>query len=156
MVFVLDRHKKPLMPCTPKRARLLLSRGRAVVHRVQPFVIRLRDRCVEDSTLQPIVLKIDPGSKTTGIALARLEQTPEGEVHHAVFLSEVQHRGEQVHAAMGTRERARKRRRSANLRHRPPRFDNRSKPAGWLAPSIKSRVGNVVTWTDRYRRWTPM
>src|SRR5437016_450704 len=60
MVFVLDRHKQPLMPCTPKRARLLLARGRAVVHRIKPFVIRLRDRCVEDSVLQESVLKIDP------------------------------------------------------------------------------------------------
>src|SRR6266704_2987351 len=44
MVFVLDRHKHPLMPCSPKRARLLLTRGRAVVHRLKPFVIRLKDR----------------------------------------------------------------------------------------------------------------
>ena len=59
MVFVLDRHKQPLMPCTPKRARLLLARGRAVVHRVKPFVIRLRDRRAQDSVLQESVLKID-------------------------------------------------------------------------------------------------
>ena len=63
MVFVLDQKKRPLMPCTPKRARLLLARGRAVVHRVQPFIIRLKDRRVEDSLLQPIALKIDPGSQ---------------------------------------------------------------------------------------------
>src|SRR5215469_3331378 len=96
MVFVLDRHKKPLMPCTPKRARLLLARGRAVVHRVQPFVIRLRDRRVAESRLQPVAIKIDPGSHTTGIALARVEQREAGEVHHALLLAEVVHRGEQV------------------------------------------------------------
>jgi hypothetical protein len=43
-VFVLDRRKKPLMPCAEKRARLLLERGRAVVHRRYPFTIRLKDR----------------------------------------------------------------------------------------------------------------
>ena len=69
MVFVLDTKKKPLMPCTPKRARQLLARGRAVVHRVAPFVIRLKDRQVEDSVLQPLALKIDPGSQTTGMTL---------------------------------------------------------------------------------------
>jgi RRXRR protein len=42
-VFVLDRRKKPLMPCSEKRARLLLTRGRAVVHRRYPFTIRLKD-----------------------------------------------------------------------------------------------------------------
>jgi 5-methylcytosine-specific restriction endonuclease McrA len=154
MVFVFDQKKRPLMPCTPKRARLLLSRGRAVVHRVQPFVIRLKDRRVEDCALQPIALKIDPGSKTTGMALARVEATEEGEVHRALFLSQVQHRGQAVHDKKVTQANARRRRRSANLRHRAPRFDNRKIPVGWLPPSILSRVGNVVTWTDRLMRWS--
>jgi hypothetical protein len=156
MVFVLDRHKQPLMPCTPKRARLLLKRGRAVVHRVAPFVIRLKDRCVEDSILQPLALKIDPGSKTTGIALARVEETEEGAIHHAVFLAEVSHRGEQVHENKVTQRNARRRRRCANLRHRAPRFDNRGIPGGWLPPSLLSRVGNTVTWTDRLACWSPV
>jgi len=156
MVCVLDQKKRPLMPCTPKRARILLARGRAVVHRVQPFVIRLKDRRVEDSVLQPIALKIDPGSKTTGMALARVEATEEGEVHRALFLCEVQHRGQRVHDHKVTQANARRRRRSANLRHRAPRFDNRALPQGWLPPSILSRVGNVVTWTDRLIRWSPV
>ncbi|HEX4715549.1 MAG TPA: RRXRR domain-containing protein, partial [Ktedonobacteraceae bacterium] len=80
MVFVLDRHKKPLMPCTPRRARLLLTRRRAVVHRLQPFTIRLKDRRVQESALQPVVLKIDPGSRTTGLVLARVEEREVGEV----------------------------------------------------------------------------
>ena len=81
MVFVLDQKKRPLMPCTPKRARLMLARGRAVIHRVHPFVIRLKDRRVEDCVLLPIALKIDPGSKTTGMALAREETTEAGKIH---------------------------------------------------------------------------
>src|SRR5205823_8894360 len=55
-----------------------------------------------------------------------------------------------------TQANARRRRRSANLRHRAPRFDNRALPQGWLPPSILSRVGNVVTWTDRLIRWSPV
>src|SRR6266702_8314917 len=156
MVFVLDRHKQPLMPCTPKRARLLLARGRAVVHRIKPFVIRLRDRCVEDSVLQESVLKIDPGSRTSGMTLVRAEETSEGEVHHALFCSEVQHRGEAVHRGKQTQSQARRRRRSANLRHRAPRFDNRAVAKGWLPPSLLSRVGNILTWTRRYGRWVPI
>jgi 5-methylcytosine-specific restriction endonuclease McrA len=156
MVFVLDKHKQPLMPCTPKKARLLPSRGRAVVHRQYPFVIRLKDRLLEASVVQPLVLKIDPGSRTSGMAMARVEETPQGEVHHAVHLAEVRHRGEQVHEAMGTRARARRRRRSAHLRYRPPRFENRTRPKGWLPPSLRSRIGNVLTWARRYSRWTPI
>jgi RRXRR protein/HNH endonuclease len=155
MVFVLDHKKHPLMPCTPKRARLLLARGRAVVHRVQPFVIRLKDRRVEDSTVQPLALKVDPGSKTTGIALARVEKTGEGAIHHAVFLAEVSHRGEQVHEHKIRQRSARRRRRCTNLRYRAPRFANRGLPTGWLPPSLLSRVGNTVTWTHRLTRWAP-
>ena len=47
-VFVLDARKRPLMPCSEKRARLLLSRGRARVARSYPFTIRLVDVRVED------------------------------------------------------------------------------------------------------------
>ena len=156
MVFVLDQHKKPLMPCTPKRARLLLARGRAVVHRVKPFVIRLRDRRAQDSVLQESVLKIDPGSRTSGMTVVRAEATPEGEVHHALFFSEVQHRGQSVHRGKQTQSHARRRRRSANLRHRAPRFANRAVPKGWLPPSLCSRVGNTLTWTRRYGQWVPL
>lgn len=156
MVFVLDRHKQPLMPCSPKRARLLLTRGRAVVHRLKPFVIRLKDRTQAESTLQSVVLKLDPGSKTTGIALARVEATPEGEVHQAVHLAELTHHGEQVHQALVQRAGYRRRRRSANLRYRAPRFENRRRAPGWVPPSLRSRIGNVLTWARRYRRWVPL
>ena len=73
MVFVLDKRKKPLMPCSERRARVLLSRGRAVVHRLCPFTVRLKDRTVEESVPQPIRLKLDPGAKHSGVALDREE-----------------------------------------------------------------------------------
>jgi hypothetical protein len=73
-VFVLGYDGQPLMPCTGKRARLLLERGRARVKRIKPFVIQLKDRSVNDCLLQPLEVKIDPGSKTTGICLSRTEQ----------------------------------------------------------------------------------
>ena len=156
MVFVLDRHKKPLMPTTPKRARLLLERGRAVVHRSTPFVIRLKDRRVQDIALQEVALKTDPGSQTTGIALARVEERPEGQVHHALLLCEVSHRGDQVHRHKVTQVQARRRRRSANLRYRAPRFLHRGIKPGWLPPSIRSRVLNILTWSARLARWCPL
>jgi hypothetical protein len=52
------------MPCTEKRARLLLARGRARVHRLVPMVIRLT-RQIASCDLQSLRLKLDPGSKTT-------------------------------------------------------------------------------------------
>ena len=66
-VFVVGSTEKPLMPTTPKRARLLLKAKRADVFARNPFTIRLLDR--EDGDLQPLEIKADPGSKTTGMAL---------------------------------------------------------------------------------------
>jgi len=155
-VFVLDQRKQPLMPCSERRARLLLGRKRAVVHRVWPFTIRLKDRSRQASQVQPVALKLDPGSKTSGMALVRVEQTQDGEVHHGLHLAELTHRGEVVHHALQQRAGYRRRRRSANLRHRPPRFEHRVRPRGWVPPSLRSRIGNGLTWTRRYSRWAPL
>ncbi len=155
-VFVLDTQKSPLMPCSEKRARLLLSKHHAVVHRMVPFTIRLKDRARQERAVQPVVLKVDPGSKTTGMALARVEATATGEVHHALHLAELIHRGDEVREHLRKRADYRRRRRSANLRYRAPRWRNRRRAPGWLPPSLQSRIGNVLTLARRYQRWVPV
>jgi len=160
-VFVLDRRKKPLMPCSEKRARILLERGRARVHRMVPFTIRLVDRLVEDSVLQQLRLKLDPGSKTTGIALVREAETvavTTGEVVRALtvlMLLELKHRGQAIRDALTSRGAFRRRRRG-KLRYRPARFDNRTRKDGWLAPSLQHRVDTVLTWVARLCRLAPV
>ncbi|WP_233880223.1 RNA-guided endonuclease IscB [Paraburkholderia flagellata] len=151
-VFVLDRRGKPLMPCTEKRATLLLARGRARVHRVMPFVIRLTDRNADACSFQPLRVKLDPGSKVTGVALVR-----EADDGIAVLnLFELVHRGRQISEALSARRAFRRRRRGANLRYRAPRFLNRSKSDGWLAPSLMHRVHTTMAWVNRIRRWAPV
>ena len=152
-VFVLDRHKKPLMPCSEKRARLMLERGRARVARRFPFTIRLVDRLVADSEAQPVRIKLDPGSKTTGIAVVRDEGGNAGAA--VLFLGELHHRGKQISEAL-TARRSMRRRRRGNLRYRPARFDNRTKPKSWLAPSLQHRVDTVSSWVERLRRLAPI
>ena len=68
MVFVLSKQKKPMDNCTPAKARLLLRDGLATIHKQYPFTIRLKDNAVHtaDKTYQ---IKLDPGSKTTGVAI---------------------------------------------------------------------------------------
>jgi hypothetical protein len=112
-----------------------------VVHRLRPFTIRLKDRLLEDSVVQPIGLKIDPGSKTTGMAIVREEETPEGKVHHVLHLAEVQHKL-LVAERMRKRAQYQRRRRSAHLRYRPPRFDNRRRPRGWLTPIAELQIAD--------------
>nr|WP_219064100.1 RRXRR domain-containing protein [Pseudomonas sp. UMAB-08] len=101
-VFVLDKSGKALMPCSEKRVRLLLERGRARVHRVAPFVLRLVDRTVDSCTVQPLRIKLDPGSKATGLALVRdtdhLDAST-GEIQRgaaALNLFELVHRGRKI------------------------------------------------------------
>ncbi|GER85582.1 hypothetical protein KTAU_42160 [Thermogemmatispora aurantia] len=156
MVFVLDKRKKPLMPCSEKRARLLLERGRAVVHRLHPFTIRLKDRLLEESVLQPVGLKLDPGSKVTGVAVVRREERADGPWDHALHLAVIVHRGDAIRERMQKRAAHRRRRRNANLRYRAPRFNNRRRANGWFPPSLRSWVGNVLSWASRYRRLAPI
>jgi len=148
-VLVLDRKKNPLMPCSEKRARLLLARRRAVVVRVYPFTIRLKDRA--GGAVQKVVLKIDPGSKETGLAVSRV--SAQGE--HVLCLIELIHRGRQISKALGQRSAFRRRRRG-QLRYRVPRFNNRTKPKGWLAPSLQHRVDTTTSVIKRLRALVPV
>lgn len=150
-VFVLDKRKRPLMPCSEKRARLLLARGRAVMVRVHPFTIRLKDRI--GGEMQALRLKLDPGGKTTGLALVR---EAEGGEQHVCWLGEIAHRGQAIRDALLQRRGFRRRRRGVNLRYRAPRFNNRTRPAGWLAPSLQHRVDTTMAWVTRLTRLAPV
>jgi 5-methylcytosine-specific restriction endonuclease McrA len=149
-VFVLDRRGNPLMPCHPARARELLGKGRAAVVRYSPFVIRLKDRA--GGQTQPVRLGVDAGSKTTGMALSR----DDGGMRHVVFRLQITHRSAEIRKRMLQRAGYRRRRRSANLRYRAPRFSNRGRPEGWLAPSLRSRVQHTQSWAGRIQKWCPV
>jgi len=114
-VFVLDSEKQPLMPCHPSRARELLSEGKAAVFRRNPFTIILKNR--KGGDVQPLELKIDPGSKTSGIALVA-----EGKrSRKAVFAANLQHRGHLVKESLISRLTIRRSRRGRNTRYRKAR-----------------------------------
>ena len=151
-VFVQDRKHRPLMPCRPARARRLLKSGRARVVKRFPFTIRLVDRFLEDSSVQPVLVKIDPGSRQTGVALVRADEKAH---HHALFFINLVHRGESIRDALTARRNCRRRRRG-NLRHRAPRFLNRTKPQGWLPPSLRHRVDTATAWVAKLVKLAPV
>ncbi|WP_240627914.1 RNA-guided endonuclease IscB [Streptomyces scopuliridis] len=152
-MFVLDKHGTPLQPTSPARARKLLKRGRAVVARHTPFVIRLKDRTATGSSVDGVELGIDPGSKRTGIAVFT---TNGGGERRGLFAVELAHRGGQIRDRLTVRAAYRRGRRSRNLRYRAPRFNNRSRLRGWLAPSLRHRVETTMSWTNRLARWAPV
>lgn len=138
----------------------MLAAGRARVHRVLPFVIRLTDRYASSCTFQPLRLKLDPGSKFSGLALVReSEQVHDtGEVLRSAAvlnLFELIHRGRHISERHPARS-AMRRRRRGQLCYRASRFLNRTRRAGWLAPSLQHRVDTVMAWVERMRRWAPV
>ena len=149
-VFILDKNLKPLDPCHQARARELLKKGRAKVFKRYPFTIVLVDRTVEESVVHAHRIKIDPGSKTTGIAIVQ-EET--GRVTNAL---EITHRGQQIKASLESRRALRRGRRNRKTRYRQPRFLNRTRKKGWLPPSLESRISNVEIWGQKIRKLCPV
>lgn len=147
-VFVIDTNKKPLDPVHPGRARMLLNQGKAAVFRRYPFTIILK--YAVEATPEPLRVKIDPGSKATGIAIV---DDKTGEV---VFAAEITHRGQTIKNKIASRRAIRRGRRNRKTRYRKPRFLNRTRKEGWLPPSIESRVLNVETWVKRLMRVAPI
>src|SRR3989449_11351663 len=60
-VFVLSQEGKPLMPTTPRRARVWLKARRARLVRQDPFTIRLR--FATKAHVQPAKVGVDTGSR---------------------------------------------------------------------------------------------
>ena len=148
-VFVMDAHGRPLAPCTPARARLLLKQHKAAVLRRFPFTLILKEDKIQAEPI-PLRLKLDPGAKTTGMAV--LDEA-RGEV---VWAAELSHRGHQVRDALTKRRAARRSRRQRHTRYRAARFANRRRKPGWLPPSLRSRLQNVLTWVARLLRLCPI
>ena len=145
-IFVLDTNKRPLTPCKPSMARKLLTAGKAAVYRRFPFTIILKK--VVTATIKSITLKLDPGSKTTGIALLFDSKV--------IFGAELTHRGQAIKASLESRRALRRGRRNRHTRYRQARFLNRTRKKGWLAPSLQHRVETTLTWVNKLRKLAPI
>ncbi len=162
-VFVLDTNKVPLAPCHEAKARKLLDTGKAAIYRRFPFTIILKyavERAHEmhsvpqsklavresNACVPDLRVKLDPGSKTTGIAVI---DDQSGKV---VFAAELSHRGHEIRESLESRRAIRRSRRHRHTRYRKARWQNRRRKEGWLPPSLQSRIANVLTWVARLSR----
>ncbi len=146
-VFVLNKNRQPLDPCRPARARILLSTSKAKVYRRYPFTIILTEEIKEPIT-HGSQIKIDPGAKTSGLAIVQ--------GNRVVWGAELTHRGFQIRDALTSRRQLRRARRHRKTRYRKPRFLNRTRSKVWLAPSLMSRVKNILTWVEKLTRVCPV
>lgn len=139
-VYVLNRFGKPLMPCSPRKARLLLNQKLAKVNNRTPFTIQLLYG--SSGYKQPVILGVDAGSKTIGMSASTESQE--------LFAAEVKPRNDVVNL-LSTRREFRRTRRSRKTRYRKPRFNNRvkSKHKGWLAPSLEVKIQEHITAIKR-------
>ena len=145
MVFVLNKSKKPLDMISNAEARILLRKKLAVIHKIYPFTIRLKDNSC-GSQDRAYTVKLDPGSRTTGVAIIDNKDS-------VVMLAEIEHRGHIIKKNMDSRRAVRRHRRNRKTRYRPVRFLNRTKPKGWIAPSVKSRADNVINFIKKYKKF---
>ena len=133
VVYVLNKHGKPLMPCSPCKARKLLRQGKAKVKRTEPFTIQLLYG--SSGYTQDITLGIDAGSKHIGVSATTKKKE--------LYAADVEIRND-ITDKLSTRRQNRRSRRNRKTRYRKSKFQNRvkSKHKGWLAPSIESKINS--------------
>lgn len=136
MVYVLDINGNPLMPTSRHgKVRRLLDDGKARAVRHVPFTVQLLYSV--PGYVQDVTLGVDAGSKTVGVSVSTESKE--------LYRSEVILRNDIVNLLSSRRE-ARRTRRFRKTRYRKARFDNRTaaKKEGWLAPSVRQKVGSHV------------
>lgn len=137
-VFVRNMRGKPLMPCSNRKARLLLKEGKAKIYQYNPFTIQL---CYATGEyMQECHIGIDTGSEHIGIAVTSEEKV--------LFKGEVELR-QDVKSNLDTRRSYRRDRRNRKTRYRKARFLNRKKKESWLPPSIENRVNHTFKWINK-------
>lgn len=135
MVYVISQNGQPLMPTENHvKVRILLKNKKAKVIKRCPFTIQL----AYDSTnyTQDITLGVDSGSKHIGLSATTRSKV--------LFESDVELRNDIVNL-LSIRRQNRRTRRNRKTRYRKPRFNNRKRKEGWLAPSVQNKVDSHLT-----------
>ena len=146
MVYVISSSGQPLMPTeNHAKVRVLLKNKKAKVIKRCPFTIQL----LYDSTnyTQKINLGVDAGSKHIGLSATTKDKV--------LFESDVELRNDIVDL-LSTRRQNRRTRRNHKTRYRKPRFNNRKRKDGWLAPSVQNKVDSHLTIIRKVHKILPV
>mgnify|MGYP001571005396 CR=1 FL=1 len=128
LAYVIDQDRNPLMPCSSREARVLLKNKKASVAKRTPFTIQLLNGVSHYK--QEINLGVDAGYQNIGLSAVSAAKE--------LYSAEVKMRTDTV-KLLSEKRTYRRTRRNRNTRYRQARFDNRSIPKGWLAPSIRGK-----------------
>ena len=132
------------MPCSQRKARLLLKQKKAKIVGYKPFTIQLTYATGEAK--QEVTVGIDEGARHIGIAIVSQDKV--------LAKGEVELR-QDVHSLLMTRAQYRRGRRFRKTRYRKARFLNRRKPEGWLPPSIQAKLNANFAWIDKFCNLVP-
>ncbi|WP_298500826.1 RNA-guided endonuclease IscB [uncultured Methanobrevibacter sp.] len=133
LVYVLNKNGEALMPCKPRKARLLLKECKAKVVNRTPFTIQLLYG--SSGYRQPVNLGVDAGSRYIGLSATTQQKE--------LFKATVELR-QDIPKLLESRRILRRSRRNRKLRYRPARFNNRGRK-GKLAPSIQHKIDSHLT-----------
>ena len=135
MVYVISQNGQPLMPTeNHAKVRILLKNKKAKVIKRCPFTIQLA--YYSTNYTQDITLGVDSGSKHIGLSATTRSKV--------LFESDVELRNDIVNL-LSIRRQNRRTRRNRKTRYRKPRFNNRRRKEGWLAPSVQNKVDSHLT-----------
>ena len=143
-VFVKNMRGQALMPCSQRKARLLLKQKKAKIVGYKPFTIQLCYATGEAK--QEVTIGIDEGARYIGIAIVSQNKV--------LVKGEVELR-QDVHSLLLIRAQYRRSRRFRKTRYRKARFINRKKPKGWLPPSIRAKINANFAWIDKFYGLVP-
>lgn len=133
------------MPCSNRKARILLKEGKAKIHQYNPFTIQLIIPTGE--TIQNVSVGVDTGAVHIGIAVTSEDKILEkGEVELR----------DGIHKSMTLRFTLRRSRRNRNTRYRKSRYLNRKRNINkWLPPTIQSKIDATFRWIDEFCSLVP-
>lgn len=143
-VFVINMRGESLMPCSQRKARILLKQKKAKIYKYNPFTIQLCYATGESK--QDCHIGVDTGSRHIGLAV-----TSEDKV---LFKGEVELR-QDVKSNLDKRRSYRRDRRNRKTRYRKPRFLNRKRTDKWLPPSLQNRINHTFRWIDELSKLVP-
>lgn len=173
-VLVIGRNGLGLMPTSPRKARILLQSGKAVVVRKTPFTIRLLYKT--GCAVQKTDCGIDTGSQHIGVAVVSENKVLSKEDYELRSTMEkralIEQRREYRRGRRYRKTRYRKVKfrssvkrvytekpvkRNGHLTHweKVPTGVASNRPKGWLPPSVQSKVDHHVRIISRYREALP-
>ena len=133
------------MPTDIRHARRLMRRNEAIIHRRQPFTIRLTR--ASEHNVQEIEFKQDTGDRHIGISVC-------SEKHE--FVSAQFEPLKDETERHNDRRKYRRTRRNRKTRYRAPRFNNRRRSEGWFAPSLEHKKDIHIRLFEMYHAVCPI